>query len=89
MTPPLFDRIILHPSSWPLFGFSNGAVAYCWFVEPIGFSVSMSPGCYHTLREAKAAYLRSKGMPALAYLDDSWAGCGGSMHGWRRERLLT
>ena len=38
-------------------------------LPPFGFS--LSPRCYHTLREAKAAYLCSKGIPTLAYLDDS------------------
>lgn len=27
---------------------------------------------YHTFSEAKAAFIRSKGIPALACLDDSW-----------------
>ena len=29
---------------------------------------------YRTFSEAKVAYLRSKGIPALAYLYDSWMG---------------
>ena len=41
-------------------------------VAQLHFSFSLSSWCYHTLSEAKAAHLRSKGIPALAYLDDSW-----------------
>lgn len=65
-----FHHILLRPSSWPLFGLSYKGVDYCWAVLPFGFS--LSPWCYHTLSDAKAAFLRSKGTPALAYLDDSW-----------------
>ena len=65
-----FHQILLKPSSWPLFGFSYKGVDYCFCVLPFGFS--LSPWVYHTLGDAKAAFLRSKGMPALAYLDDSW-----------------
>ena len=64
-----FHHILLRPSSWPLFGFSYGGTNYCWCVLPFGFS--LSPWCYHTLSEAKAASLRLKGTSALAYLDDS------------------
>lgn len=38
----------------------------------LSFGFKDSRWVYHPLREAKAAFLRSKGMPALAYLDDSW-----------------
>ena len=65
-----FNHIFLRPSAWPLFGFSHGGIDYCRCDLPFGFS--LSPSCYHTLSEAKAAYLRSKGIPVLAYLDDSW-----------------
>ena len=27
-----FHRILLRPSSWPLFGFSYGGIDYCWCV---------------------------------------------------------
>ena len=64
-----FHHILLRPSSWPLFGFSYGGTDCCWFVLPFGSR--LSPLCYHTLSEAKAAFLRSKGIPALAYPDDS------------------
>ncbi|CAM9718774.1 unnamed protein product [Laminaria digitata] len=65
-----FHHILLRPSSWPLFGFSHGGIDYCWCVLPFGFS--QSSWCYHTLSEAKTAYLRSKGISALAHLDHSW-----------------
>ena len=64
-----FHHIILCPSPWPLFGFSYRGTDCCWCVLPFGFS--LSPWCYHNLSEANAAYLGSKGIPALAYLDDS------------------
>lgn len=74
-----FHHILLRPSSWPLFGFEYGGVDYCWCVLPFGFS--LSPWVYHTLSEAKAAFLRSHGIPALAYLDDSWYSNFLSTHG--------
>ena len=43
-----------------------------WCVSPLGFY--KSPYGYHTLNEVRVAYLRSKGIPAVAYLDDSWLG---------------
>lgn len=65
-----FHRILLRPSPWTLFGFSYRDIDYCWCVLPFGFSAS--PWVYHTLNEAKAAFLRSKGTLALTYLDDSF-----------------
>ncbi len=50
--------------------FSYKGVYYLWQVLSFGFS--LSPWVYHTLREAKASLLRSKGVPALGYLDDSF-----------------
>ena len=61
----VFHHILLRPFSWPRFGFSYGGIDYCWCVLPFGFS--LSPWCYHTPSEAKAAYLRSKGIPAIAF----------------------
>ena len=37
-----------------------------------------SPVCYHSFIETKARYLRSRGIPALAYIDD--AGYGSILH---------
>ena len=83
-----FHHILLRPSSWPLFGFSYGGIDYCWCVLPFGFS--LSPWCYHTFSEAKAAYLRAKGIPALAYLDDSWLSNFRASHGRAaREQWLA
>lgn len=65
-----FHHILLRPSSWPLFGFKYAGVPYCWRVLPFGFCAS--PWVYHTLSEAKASFLRSLSIPALAYLDDSF-----------------
>lgn len=65
-----FHHILLRPSSWPLFGFSYKGVDYVWQVLPFGFSPS--PWVYHTLGEAKASLLHSKGIPASGYLDDSF-----------------
>eukprot|EP00903_Cladosiphon_okamuranus_P006868 g6689.t1 len=64
-----FHHILLRPSSWPLFGFSYKGVDYVWQVLPFGFSASL--WVYHTLGAAKASFSRAKGIPALAYLDDS------------------
>lgn len=64
-----FHHILLRPSSWPLFGFTYKGVDYVWRVLPFGFKPS--PWVYHTLADAKGAFLRSKGVPALVYLDDS------------------
>ena len=33
-----------------------------------------SPVCYYSFSEAKARYLRSRGIPALAYVADAWYG---------------
>ena len=33
-----------------------------------------SPVCYHSFSEAKTGYLRSRGIPALAYIDDAGYG---------------
>lgn len=74
-----FHHILIHPASWPLLGFTYRGVDYCWCVLPFGLSIS--PWVYHTLSEAKAAYLRSLGIPALAYLDDSFLTNFAATHG--------
>ena len=54
----------------------------------LSFGFSLSPWCYHTLSEA--AFLRSKGIPALAYLDDSWVSNVQASHGLAaREQWLV
>ena len=65
-----FHHIGIHAASWPLLGFSYDGVDYVWRVLPFGFK--SSPWVYHTLGDAKAEFLRSKEIPALAYLDDSF-----------------
>lgn len=65
-----FHHIGIHSASWPLLGFSYDGVDYVWRVLPFGFCAS--PWVYHTLGDAKAAFLRSRSIPALAYLDDSF-----------------
>lgn len=74
-----FHHVLLHPASWPLFGLRYQGVDYVWTVLPFGWCES--PYVYHTLSEAKAAFLRSKGIPALAYIDDSWLANVQSTHG--------
>lgn len=40
----------------------------------LSFGWNESTFIYHTLSKARAQYVRSKGIPALAYIDDSWMG---------------
>ena len=83
-----FLHILLRLSAWPLFGFSHGGTDYCWCVLPFGFS--LSPSCYHTFSEARVAFLRSNGIPALAYFDDSWVSNFQTSHGLAaREQWLA
>ena len=74
-----FHHVLLHPASWPLFGLRYQGVDYVWTVLPFGWCES--PYVYHTLSEAKVAFLRAKGIPALAYIDDSWLANVQSTHG--------
>eukprot|EP00903_Cladosiphon_okamuranus_P010409 g9846.t1 len=74
-----FHQVLLRPASWPLFGISYKGVDCCWCVTTFGFS--LSPWCYYTLTDAKADYLRARGIPALAYLDDSWLSNFSATHG--------
>ena len=64
-----FHHVLLHPASWPLFGLQYQNVDYVWTVLPFGWCET--PYVYHSLSEAKAAFLRANGIPALAYIDDS------------------
>ena len=65
-----FHNLGLQAESMPLFGIHFDGVDYVWTVLPFGWNES--PLCYHSLSEAKAAYLRSRGIPVLAYIDDAW-----------------
>ena len=83
-----YHHILLRQSSWSLFGFSCRGVYYCWCVLPFGFS--LSPWVYHTLSDAKATFIRSLGIPALAYLDDSFLANFRATHGKAaREQWLA
>lgn len=57
----------------------GGVDYYVWCVLPFGFSAS--PWVYHTLGEAKAAFLRSHGIGSLTNLDDSFLTNDVSTHG--------
>lgn len=59
-----FHHIIVHPAAWSLCGFSYGGIDDYWCVLPFG--LSLSPWYYHTLSEARATYLCSKGIITLA-----------------------
>ena len=65
-----FHNLGLQPASWPLFGIHYDGVDHVCTTLPFGWNES--PYCYHSLSEAKAAFLRSKGIPVLAYIDDAW-----------------
>ena len=62
-----FDNARLQPESWSLFKVVRGH----------GLRRQYRPDRmerYHSFSEAKAGYLRSRGIPALAYIDDAWYG---------------
>ena len=65
-----FHNLALQPESWPLFGVHYDGVDYVCTTAPFGWNES--PVCYHSLSEAKAACVRSRGIPCLAYIDDAW-----------------
>ena len=67
-----FHNLSLQPESWPLFGISYDNTDYVCTTIPFGWNES--PVCYHLLSEAKVAYLRSRGIPVLAYIDDACYG---------------
>ena len=67
-----FHNLGLQPESWPLFGASYDGIDLVCTIVPFGWNES--PACYHALSEAKAAYLRSRGIPVLVYIDDAWYG---------------
>ena len=67
-----FHNLGLQPESWPLFGVSYNGIDLVFTTVPFGWNAS--PACYHALTKAKAAHLRSRGIPVLAYIDDAWYG---------------
>lgn len=64
-----FHKIALQAESWPLFGVHHDGVNYVCTLLPFGWNEN--PLCYHSLRKDEAAYLRSRGIPVLAYIDDT------------------
>lgn len=74
-----FHHILLHPTSWPLFSLNYRGVDNAWCVLPLGFCESLY--VYHSLSEAKVAYYRSRGILALAHLDNSWLSKFQTTHG--------
>ena len=60
---PEFSRQLIRR----LFGLRYQNVDYVWTVLPFG--LSDSPYVYNSLSEARVAFLRAKGIHALAYID--------------------
>ena len=78
-----FHNLNLQPASWPLFGIKYAGTDCMCTTIPFGWNES--PMCYHTFREAKAVYLRSRGIPLLAYVDDAWYANISSTFGYSDE----
>ena len=72
---PEFSRQLIRR----LFGLRYQNVDFVWTV--LSFGWCESPYVYHSLSEVKAAFLRAKAIPALAYIDDSWLANVQSTHG--------
>ena len=65
-----FHHILLHPASWPLFGVVWEGITYVWTVLPSGWNES--PFAYQTVSRVRSQFLRSRGIPAVTYIDDAW-----------------
>ena len=65
-----FHHILLHPASWPLFGVVWEGITYVWTVLPFGWNES--PFVYQTVSGVRSQFLRSRGIPAVTYIDDAW-----------------
>ena len=63
-----YQHVPLHRTSWKFFGVYWKGKYYVFTVIPFGWK--NSPVVYHTLTEAVAMYLRSKGIPMLVWIDD-------------------
>ena len=63
-----YQHVPLHRTSWKFFGVYWKGKYYVFTVLPFGWK--SSPIVYHTLTEAVAMYLRSKGIPMLVWIDD-------------------
>ena len=65
-----FHHILLHPVSWPLFGAVWEGITYVWTVLPFGWNES--PFVHQTVSGVRSQFLRSRGIPAVTYIDDAW-----------------
>ena len=63
-----YQHVPLHRDSWKFFGVFWKGKCYVFTVLPFGWK--SSPVVYHTLTEAVAMYLRSKGIPMIVWIDD-------------------
>ena len=63
-----YQHVPLHRNSWKFFGVYWKGTYYVFTVLPFGWK--SSPVVYHTLTEAVAMYLRSKGIPMVVWIDD-------------------
>ena len=61
-----------HPESWPLFRVTYAGTDGVCTTTPFGWNES--PLCYRSFIEANPAYLCSRGIPDLAYIDVAWYG---------------
>ena len=74
-----YQHVALHKDSWKLFGVYWKGKYYVFTVLPFGWK--SSPVIYHTLTEAVAMYIRSLGIPMLAWIDDM---CGMTQFLWQQ-----
>lgn len=64
-----FHHVLLPFASQSLFGSCwEDGVDFVWTTLPFGWNES--PFTYHMLSQARAQYIRSEGIAALAYIDD-------------------
>lgn len=63
-----FHNVPIDKESWQYFGFQWDGVYYVFTTLCFGWKIS--PFIYHSLTEAVAGYLRTKGVPVLTWIDD-------------------
>lgn len=63
-----FHNVPIEKESWQYFGFQWDGVYYVFTTLCFGWKIS--PFIYHSLTEAVAGYLRTKGVPVLTWIDD-------------------
>ena len=73
-----YQHVPLHRQSWKFFGVFWKGNYYVFTVLPFGWK--NSPVIYHSLTEAIAMYIRSLGIPMLAWIDDM---CGMTQQNFR------